>query len=141
MKVVLFPPTDTERAWYHIQPLVAQALAAGDGEYAEADVFGLLKRGAWHAFATIEDKQVTNLAVVEVLQYPRKRVLFVHLGAGHDAQAAVKVMWPYIREFAEAHRCSIVRLFGRRGWARVLSRTGTGADRRIKECLTLEVSS
>lgn len=140
MKVVLFPPQDTDRAWPHLLPLVRQALERGDGEYAEEDVFNLLKRGAWHAFATIEDRKVTNLAVVEVLQYPRKRVLFVHLGAGHDALASVKAMWPYIKEFAEASGCTLVRLFGRRGWARVLTRTGTGAGRRIKEALTLEVA-
>lgn len=120
-------------------PLVRDALARGDGEYAEVDVFSLLQRGAWHAFATIEDQQMTNLAIVEVLQYPRKRVLFVHFGAGRDARATVRAMWPYIKEFAEAQGCALVRLFGRRGWARVLSRTGTGADRRIKECLTMEI--
>lgn len=140
MKVVLFPPVDTPRAWPHLLPLVRDALEAGDGEYAEVDVFNLLERGIWHAFATIEEREVTNLAVVEVLAYPRKRVLFVHLGAGRDAPAAVTAMWPYIREFAEAHGCTLVRLFGRRGWSRVLSRTGTGADRRVKEALTLEVS-
>lgn len=88
--------------------------------------------GGTHEFADIVDGVVSGrmqlwpadrgVAVTEIVEYPRKRVLHVFLAAGEMDQLIDMIgdaeRWGF------AHGCKYVTVAGRTGWRRVLGKHG-----------------
>lgn len=94
-----------------------KALKIGGNTHNPADIWAAVKEGKMQAFQNGE-----SVAVTEVVGYPQKRVIQVVLAVGNLNE--VLGLIPEMEEFGRKHGCSSIRMFGRRGWSKVLSRIG-----------------
>ena len=70
-----------------------------------------------------------SLVVTEVLQYPRKTALNVVLAVGYLDEVLATI--PDFEAFAREHGCDLMRMQGRKGWARVLPAYGWAPDNKV----------
>lgn len=99
------------------RPLLQSALDRANGEYLLDDILeGVLdeRLQLWTApgFA----------GVTEVLNYPRRRVVLVHLCAGE--LDAIRAAEGQLTRFAQIVGADAIRILGRRGWAKALADYG-----------------
>lgn len=102
------------------KPRLEAALARSDGLYAIADIEALVmeERGQlWHG--------PEFSGVTEVINYPQKRVVVVHLAGGSlpGLKAAIKAGGD-LDKFARIVGASAIMINGRRGWVRALAEDG-----------------
>lgn len=112
------PREQVAEAWPHMLPHIRQALVQSAGEYWPEDVLENLEVGAWQGWISAHpDVGLMACAVTSVEDYPRARILFLHLAGGHQAEA-VSSLWPLVNLWAASQGCSAMRFMGRKGWAR-----------------------
>lgn len=70
-----------------------------------------------------------SLVVTEVLQYPRGSALNVFLAVGNLDE--VMSLQPTLEAFGREHGCAVMRMEGRKGWARVLPDYGWKQDKKV----------
>jgi hypothetical protein len=70
-----------------------------------------------------------SLVVTEVMQFPRKNALNVVLAVGNLEEVLATI--PDFEAFAREHGCSLMRMEGRKGWARVLPAYGWAQDNKV----------
>lgn len=63
-----------------------------------------------------------SVTITEVIGYPQKRVLQVVLAVGELED--VLALIPEMEAFGKKHGCSSMRMFGRKGWSKVLPKIG-----------------
>lgn len=113
----LLPPAALPGFWAYLVPHIEAALARGAGEYALEDVERLCARGAWLVWVATRPGEVVAMAMTEIHDYPRARILFVQLAGGAEGEG-LTAMWPMVRTWAQRAGCSAMRLVGRPGWLR-----------------------
>lgn len=113
----MVPRERVAEVWPHVLPHVEAALAQSAGEYWPQDVQDYCAQGDWQLWIATRPGELVGMATTEVMDYPRARLLFVHLAGAREGQA-VTAMWPLVQTFAASQGCSALRLVGRRGWAR-----------------------
>lgn len=74
--------------WDQIKELILRAMVFGRGEYEIDDVLEAIKQDEMFALGIVEDGQVKFVAVATLVQYPRKRILYLVYGAGRGAVKA-----------------------------------------------------
>jgi hypothetical protein len=81
------------------------------------DVAEGLRTGAYQCF-----DNGRSVCITEILVFPRRKVLSVFLAAGEleDVLACV----PEMEEFGRQHGCNALVCTGRKGWRKVLPKTG-----------------
>jgi hypothetical protein len=70
-----------------------------------------------------------SLVITEVLNFPQARALNVFLAVGNLDE--VMSLQPAIEAFGREHGCSVMRMEGRKGWARVLPDHGWKQDKKV----------
>lgn len=70
-----------------------------------------------------------SLVVTEVLGFPKAKVLNVFLAVGNLSE--VLDLIPEMAAFGREHGCTMMRMQGRRGWARVLPRLGWNENKSV----------
>jgi hypothetical protein len=103
--------TRQERSW------ISAALDYAGGTHTLEDVEQAITEGK---LTLLSDDRCA--LVLEIIVYPRTKVLNVFLAAG-DLEA-VKRKDPVLCALGRAYGCSRVTLSGRRGWIRALNETG-----------------
>lgn len=101
--------------WPQIEGKTARALRTF-GLYSVEDVRRFVEEGAWTLWVATRGQQVTAFGMCEVVQFPQRRVMVIHVSGGdledHNA------MWPVIKTDAKALGCDAVISDPRRGWFR-----------------------
>ena len=87
-KVVMVSPEDLEEVWKVVEDMIAAGLAQGSGTVRLEDLYKLVASQdgqLWVAFDEVGGKKLIGSAIVtEVIDYPGKRVVFVHSAGGND---------------------------------------------------------
>lgn len=99
------------------RPYLQAALDKMGNEYEFEDIKDQLMSG---------DKQLwlgkAFAAVTEIILYPRKKVVLVHL-AGGDMQELIDTI-PELEEFARIVEADGIEIVGRKGWSKILGNHG-----------------
>lgn len=100
-----------------LQNRLIKALKIGGNSHNPADIWEAVREGRMQAF-----QKGQSVTVTEVMAYPQKRVMNVVLAVGNMDE--VLGLIPEMEDFAKQHGCSSIRMFGRKGWAKVLPNIG-----------------
>lgn len=126
--MIRLPPLEELAArWGEIEPILKRATLRTQGCYEPIDV--LRQAMAQQvAFWLIEDgARLDAVAVTEVRQYPRKRVLLVNFIAGRR----LAEWWPefvaVMDKIAREQHCRMISAYGRPGWVRFWGRRGVAS--------------
>ena len=104
--------------WQEARPLIASALARGNGGFAEEDILGALLSREMQLWLYVEGR-IKGVVVTELVNYPRLRACLLVLCAGTDIQGWIHHI-ETLERWASAQGCEVIEAYGRRGWARLL---------------------
>jgi len=102
----LEPPADIQRRIAQVE----EALAFMGHTHSLQDVLGMIATGELQSFA-----EGNTWALTHIIDFPRRRVLEIFLVVG-DIEEAER-LHDVVIAYGRAHGCSLVRTFGRAGWA------------------------
>lgn len=95
------------------------------------DLRALVTQGhARLVLAIDEEGRIHGVCALEVLTYPRGRVLNIFMAGSaskHETQGYVPAMFQFIRELAQNMRCIGLSFTGRKGWLKWLKGMGLSA--------------
>jgi hypothetical protein len=110
------PASAVPHIWPQIEQKAVDALRRFD-LYGVEDVRELVDSGAWELWVATVGPRVAAFCVVEVAEFPRRRVMIIHVSGGDSAETH-NALWPLIKASAKARGCSRVISDPRRGWFR-----------------------
>jgi hypothetical protein len=114
--VVELPPIDEiARSWPIIEPILKRATDRAKG-YEPIDILGLVMMGRMSLILVRDGGRIIALAITEVRQYPRCRVLEVPFVAGTGLKRWHEQLLEVIDAQAETAGCSDIMGFLRKGW-------------------------
>lgn len=117
-ELVCVPPQDVFRIWPHVKPLIVKAIKRGGlNSFAPIEQNLLAERAL--LWVIIEDKKVLA-AVVTQLEVTEWQKACVIVACGGTRMQDWLSLIKGIEKFAGAEGCDCVRLYGRKGWARML---------------------
>lgn len=100
-----------------LQKRLLKALKIGGNTYTPADLAEAVKEGRMQAWQNGQ-----SVVITEVIGYPQKRVLNIFLAVGELNE--IMELEPQLQKFGMEHGCYCIRMTGRKGWAKVLSKYG-----------------
>ena len=103
---------------------LARALEVGGNTYSPDDIMDACSEGRMQAWM-----QGDSLVVTELLTFPRAKAVNIVIAVG--LLDDVMSLQPEIEAFGRAHGCKVMRMEGRKGWARVLPRHGWREDNKV----------
>jgi hypothetical protein len=121
-------PANDLRGWTFAEPYLLRALEHTD-EWGIDDVRDQYCGGKVGLILCMAGPgEVFGALCVEITDYPKKRMMQVHLFGADDHSEAdwLNYIWPQLQDLARTHGCGAIIGTGRDGWARKL-----GAKRRI----------
>lgn len=104
--------------WPDVLPFIERACTRTNGRYEAADILGFLLSGVCQLWVCM-DAEIDAVAVTEIVCYPRAKAVRVFLASGRDHRKWIRFE-PVIVEWAVAQGCTLIELWGRRGWIRAL---------------------
>lgn len=115
--------THIDLVWHEVIPLLKRSLEYADGKYEVGDVYAFLKSRDMQLFVCMRHGVVASFAITQIVNYPRKKILYVLFAAGIDLHE-----WPdymqQIIDWGHVMQCNDIEVPGREGWARVLREQG-----------------
>jgi hypothetical protein len=119
------PPELVHDLWPAIEIHVKRAMK--HHPFMEADdVLSLLYHGSLQLFVATQDRKVAGFAVMEVIQYPGRKVANVLASGGERGflSVAVHELLPVLKSWAVEQGADTFALTGRPGWVRALESQG-----------------
>jgi hypothetical protein len=118
-EIRVFAPTleRLARLWPTIEPILKRATDCTRG-YEPIDVLSLAMIGRMGVILVTEDDRIVGVAVTEVRQYPRCRVLEVPFVAGNGLKRWHQKLLDFIDAAAVGAECSDIMGFFRKGWVK-----------------------
>lgn len=107
-----------------LQRRLMRALEVAGNTHGPDDVAHAVKQGRMQSWTNGD-----SLIVTEVLEFPKTKALNVFLAVGNLDE--VLALLPDLEEFGRQHGCAVMRMEGRKGWARVLPHYGWVADPKV----------
>jgi hypothetical protein len=104
--------------WGEIEPFVKSALDTSCGDYSIENVYYAIKNQDMQLWAWVEKDTIVAAAITSIVIYPLKKVCLIQL-AGGSAMSEWKNE-SLIEDWATAHGCTEMEIYGRRGWLRAL---------------------
>lgn len=105
-------------AWPVVAPMLAPCVELLDGTYEMIDLYAHLLVGRWHLWVITEyPDKVMGAVVVELIDYPRKRVMRVNLLGGKDFAKWID-LFRFIEDWAVGQRCVGVEAWCRPGMSK-----------------------
>lgn len=101
-----------------------RALSVAGNTHAPEDVAAAVKEGRMQAWT-----HGSSLIVTEVLEFPQATALNVFLAVGNLDE--VMALQPALEAYGRKHGAKVLRMEGRKGWARVLPHYGWKADKKV----------
>lgn len=120
MNVVPVPPGLIDSAWPRVVELLTPAFEYGNGELELEDVLERLKDNRMWLLTIIDDGRMVAAAVLELVQYPRKRSLRIVALGGSGLENWMVELQRATNEMAKRVDASFVEIQGRPGWERAL---------------------
>lgn len=99
---------------------LARILKYSGGEWSLADFKQMIESRKLHLF-----EYEGILLLIEVQQYPQKRVLHIWGAEGKGALKKLPALFDWAKEVARLLDCTELRCQGRKGWERALKAHGT----------------
>ena len=125
MEPHLIPPKDLPYIWSEVAPLINKAVAHSNHE-TDAECFFLpIYTGQQYLWVGIENNQINSALVCEVLKYPFKTALFIHVWSTRSGKDYEPWMehWSSITDFAKINGCDFIEAKVRKGLAKKLNWT------------------
>lgn len=120
--------------WEAIEQKLARVLPYETGEYSLSDIRDGLEEGDYILWAEIdEDENFRSLAVINMLFFPRKKILNIMIVVSDDMKYGQGSFLRKMEAFARENECHAVRLGGRKGWVRELKKYGYNEPYHIVE--------
>lgn len=108
---------DATAMWGLLLPYVEQALDECLDDFTPDDVLEAVQKGMMQLWLVGS----SAVYMTQVVEYPHNNVLVGALCGGHDGPEWFGSMDEELYKFAQRERCDTIRLYNRRGWARVLT--------------------
>lgn len=114
------PPGLILHAWPLVRPLIVRALDSGEGSFHEADVAMACMTGAWQMWTAQapKDDAPVAIAVTEIVTFPHLKKLVIRYVAGE--LNLIQHHGTAVMAFGRQNGCTMIELYGRRGWSKVL---------------------
>jgi hypothetical protein len=126
--LICVDPARIDEMWPHVRDKIRAAVER-TGLSSFADIEADVLRGASLVWIAWDGKEVLAAATTELVK-PYSKVCVVTACAGHDRDRWLP-LFAEIEKYAENEGCSSMRIYGRKGWERVL--TGYRAEHVILE--------
>ena len=136
MKCLCVPSSMIHEVWDAARPHLQRALDQTYGEYTIADVYASLFNGErqLHLIGDVTDP--TAAAVTEVVDYPRRRAVRIHLLGGNNVNEWKDDFERHLLVGARNVRANQLEFIGRPGWARLFQH---GDKRSVRVTVIKEV--
>ena len=108
------PDEVNDEIWDVVEPNVQRALDRNQGDMDAADVRRFVERNDMQLWVSPQ-----CVGVTQIIQYPKKRVFMLFLGAGDDLEE-FKQCVDQLHDYARQIGCDAVEIQGRKGWEKVL---------------------
>jgi hypothetical protein len=119
--VILVPPEQLSRVWSQIQGWIESALEYGQGDENATDVLVSLAVGRYLLF----HEPGKFALVAQIQEFPRQKVITVLYLGGGDMDA-IKAGIEQAKPWCKAQGITAFRVWGRKGWKRILQMTQKG---------------
>lgn len=121
MRICAIPPGAVDAVWPDALPYLARALADDLGHFTADDVKALLQARRQQLWLLEDGGKCTGAVVTEVAIWPRCKVARIVLAAADDGYRNEWLpLRPVIEDWARAEGCTVMEVYGRPGWERVL---------------------
>ena len=113
-------PVDVPYIWHEVKPLIDKVLDRADGEMISSDYIEPLLSGECTLWIGLDDNEIKSALICEVIEYPRKKVLFIHVWATKSGQDFAPWMehWEDIEDFGRSNGCTMIQAKARKGLAK-----------------------
>ena len=121
-KARLVPPDVVPTIWSEVQPLIDKALTRSDEAYNSEDYLNLLLSEECMLWLGIEDDEIKIILICEVVEYPRTKILQIHIMAtksGHDFESWRSYL-NSVEDFGRDNGCTLIEVTVPKGLARTL---------------------
>ena len=117
--VALVNPTDIHELWPVVHKHIEKMLHHSEGELELEDFYTGLIEGGMMLWIAIDEKKIVASMVVQIIPYPRKRVLRI-ISIGGDRMKDWITYLPKVEDWALTIGCSHIECWGRKGWEKIL---------------------
>lgn len=136
MKVTVVPKDFVHHVWPSVASMIDDILEYDTvGRYHPSDAFLACSEGKAQLWLIYEDpkEMPLGIAVTRVLEYPRKKMLFIDGVAGKNFEACIPALLDTLVSFAKGAGCAGVEGYSRIGWKRVMAKYGVASPRTTLE--------
>ena len=105
---VLLPET-VDRQWAEIRALLEPGIEHGRGEFDVDDILTMVKDKKAFIAAMTQDGKITLAVCFEILEYPKKCVLYVIDMGGTGFDVIMKICWGHLTDLAQIVGASAIR--------------------------------
>lgn len=113
------PHESINAVWEVVEPLLQKAVDRSRDEWTTDDIrFELMNRNG-QLWVAKRDGMIVGAGTTQIINCPRLRYCLLKLGGGTQLQF-YKWGIDIIEAWARSHQCDEMRVYGRRGWVRLL---------------------
>jgi hypothetical protein len=114
---------EVQCSWKVVLPMLQRALEYCDGEITAEDLFTFIMQGMMDLWVAYEEEKIWAVAVTEIAQYPRMRMLRIVALSGEDIQVW-KHFDAYLERYAFLQGCKMLEGLTRLGMEKVAKEFG-----------------
>jgi len=120
MRLTTFPSNTIDWVWRYVHPHLKRAIDQQD-EYTEQEIFNGLKNREYQLWCALrDDNQIEAALVTSIKKTADGRSYCLLQACGGDDLADWLPFLDEVEEWARSMGCSEMRIYGRRGWLKVL---------------------
>ena len=124
VQITMIPAEHAFALWPKVRAHIAGATARSHGRYDPEDVLESVITGEHTLWVAFDGKDVLGAVTSYPIDYPRKRVMFVHFCGGTRLKDWSHEMFRVIQHWAYDNKCVCIESNGRDGWARIFKDDG-----------------
>jgi len=124
MIISLIPHDGLDDAWREAAPHIMRATDRSFERYGLYDIFKALKTGHQQLWVVYDDDTVIAAFTTSVTDYPGRRILTCQFCGGAQLTEWSGPATEVLQSYAKQTGCTLVELYGRKGWVRELKKQG-----------------
>lgn len=125
LEVSYVPAEEVDFVWEQILPMVERGLSHGQGDCTTPDhVLDAIKRGDMMLWTVHEENEIYAGLVLEIVQHPVKKTLFVVLLAGREMKKWIDKLERLLIDYGKHIGADAIETSCRNGLVRFLSKRG-----------------
>lgn len=121
-EVLLAPIEIVEDLWPQVVDHIDSALKHSNGEYLSNDILDLIISRQIHLWCVVDGKEIVAAYTTQLRIYPQLKTLLVLTIGGSGLFKWGRLVEDSLYQFAKLQNCSILEVYGRKGWGRLLAR-------------------